>query len=573
MFAFPCPTCEAKLVVKDEKLIGKILACPNCGGMVLVQPPESAHTPTPKPVVHKRFPNVLTHETASGVIGPVPEELRRSAILLDAAPKTKVSSTEVTTRKILVGILIGLLASLLIVLGVLMFPRKSVPPQPPPDEPAVQVPVVPPPVEPKVDEPIEIVEPPVIDTPPQESITEPVTIPVEQTHTEITDTLTALNDRMSGFVDDVIPNIDILAKLSLPILELNFDGQSLIGFVRTMSRLTEVPMTLHIDEMKPRNLSVKTPVSGRFSETTAETVLTETLATLNLQWIIAERQILILPKATDDAVDLTFDVSDFAEKTDDLKPDVLAEMIRKLVCPENAVTVLPDNRLAVTPSEANKKSSLRQRDEVLRFLEQLRILRQLPPMTDWAGETLAPEVFGWNQVMEPITLNYYSEVLLSRGITQLESLTKLTIVVDHQSLHRALSPFAQMSATVRCDLGTVNNALELLLASVDSAPLTYRIVDHETLEISTAESLRQPDKMVMEVHRYQLQEEETPEDIVRLLRLTVAPESWAAAELPATQFGGDIVIDEPSSCLLIWQSQPAHRQIRLSLLEPEPLEP
>jgi hypothetical protein len=175
--------------------------------------------------------------------------------------------------------------------------------------------------------------------------------------------------------------------------------------------------------------------------------------------------------------------------------------------------------------------------------------------------------------MEPMTLHYYRAVPLFRAVNRLEGLTKLTILVDHQSLHRSLCSFALVQAAVQCDLGTVNDAIELLLASVDSVAFAYRIVDHQTLEITTAEAVRQPEKMTVEIHPYQLREDETPEDIVRLLRSAVAPESWAAAESPETEYGGNIVIDEPSKCLLIRQSQPVQRQIRLSLSEPEVLAP
>ena len=588
MFTFSCSTCEAKLVVKDEKLVGKILACPNCGSMVLVQPPVAAPTPPPppkkkEPTVRKRFPDLLSYETDTGIIGYVPEENRRSSLLLETVPETDVSVTEIKTRKILVGILIGLLVFLLAILGFLMAfhkPESSPPPvQVPPlkQELIPQVPTEPPPL---VEPPIEPDPVPaeVINIPPENPVQEPTltpeTIHSGQTQNE-TDTLSVFEEKMPGFVDISVPNINMDAKLALPILEFNISRHQprLIGFVRTMSGMTEIPMTLDIDEMKPRALSVNTPVNAQFREATAKKILTETLETLGLQWTATDRQILISPQAAVDTADLTFDVSDFAEKTEDLTPEVLADLIRKLVVPEANITALPDRRLTIVKDETSGKSSLRQRNEVLRFLEQFRILRQLPQKTELTGETLAPEAFGWDQVLEPMTLNYYRAVPLSRAVTQLESLTKLTILVDHQSLHRSLCSFASLRAAVQCNQGTVNDAMELLLASVDSVALAYRIIDHETLEITTAESARQPEKMVMEVHRYRLREEETPEEFVKLLRSTVAPESWMTAELPETKYAGNIVVDVPSNSLLVRQSQPVQRQIRLYLSESELLAP
>ena len=580
MFTFFCTTCETKLVVKDEKLIGKIVACPQCDSMVLVQSAEDAPEPIPsgaKQTTHKRFPDVLTHETASGIIGHTSKEYLRTEVFLETVPPDpNAIATEIKTRKLLLGILIGLSASLLVALGFLIvFQRPTAQPLAPLPQPIPQDQRELPPEEPAPPEPvkdIEIVLPPIEEPPEilqQDTITESERIDDEPDRIA-DDLLSAIEKRMPGFVDTSVPNIDIDVKLALPILEWNLNQQRLIELIRVISQLTGVPMTLDIDEMKPRSLSVNTPVAGQFSETTAGEILTKTLAALELQWIAMDRQILIYPKETADKIDLTFDVSDFAERTDDLTPKVLAEMVRKLVCPENNVTVLPDNRLSVAQDEKHGKSPMRQRDDIRRFLEQLRAVRQLPQKTELTGETLAPEAFGWDRVMESMTLNHYRAVPLSRILTQLETQTDLTIIVDHQSFHRALCLFASVYATVQCDQGTVHDVLELSLASADLAAVTYRIVDHHTLEITTMESARQPEKMVMEVHRYELRADETPEDIVRSLRSAVAPDSWAVSELPETRYGGSIVVDRPSACLFVRQSQPAQRQIRLFLSTPEP---
>ena len=55
LFSIVCTTCQAKLRVRDQSAIGKILACPKCGSMVMVDAPvqvsgvsTSADTPTSK---------------------------------------------------------------------------------------------------------------------------------------------------------------------------------------------------------------------------------------------------------------------------------------------------------------------------------------------------------------------------------------------------------------------------------------------------------------------------------------------------------------------------------------------
>src|SRR5436190_15307290 len=41
LFAITCTTCKSRLRVRDPAAIGQILACPKCGGMVMVKPPPA----------------------------------------------------------------------------------------------------------------------------------------------------------------------------------------------------------------------------------------------------------------------------------------------------------------------------------------------------------------------------------------------------------------------------------------------------------------------------------------------------------------------------------------------------
>ena len=41
LFAITCTTCKSRLKVRDPAAIGQILACPKCGGMVMVKPPPA----------------------------------------------------------------------------------------------------------------------------------------------------------------------------------------------------------------------------------------------------------------------------------------------------------------------------------------------------------------------------------------------------------------------------------------------------------------------------------------------------------------------------------------------------
>lgn len=48
LFQITCPSCETSFEVTDSSLVGQIVACPKCGGMILIEEPE-AESPSPDP--------------------------------------------------------------------------------------------------------------------------------------------------------------------------------------------------------------------------------------------------------------------------------------------------------------------------------------------------------------------------------------------------------------------------------------------------------------------------------------------------------------------------------------------
>lgn len=49
LFSITCTTCKSRLKVREESAIGNILACPKCGGMVMVKPPPGWQKGMPPP--------------------------------------------------------------------------------------------------------------------------------------------------------------------------------------------------------------------------------------------------------------------------------------------------------------------------------------------------------------------------------------------------------------------------------------------------------------------------------------------------------------------------------------------
>jgi hypothetical protein len=440
------------------------------------------------------------------------------------------------------------------------------PTEPTEPEPVVPVPVVEP-DEPEPEEPGPQVPAPV-------PIPEPGPVVPEKTETEIrstTDLLAELERKLPGLVEpSAALTVDIPVRLQLPLGGLKLDKTPLVAAVRMLSRLTEVPITLDVDEFRCRGFNLDAPISGTYESGTVGETLVALLTPLGLEPVIEDRQILVTvsQEERDRLTEKSFDVADLTDSDENLSAERLAVIVRQLVDPvgfsvEEPGEEKPSLKVVGTTLIVNHRR--RMLDETLRLLEQLRVLRKLPQKTPIEGELLVPEVFGWDAVQAPLTLNYYQPILLSEVFPQLESAAKIRILVDHKALNRALSPFSSLKGTVHCDGGTVDTALEQLLASVDGVTLTYRIIDVDVLEMTTRDVAARPEKMSIEVHRFT--ENETPEELVRTIQTALERGSWYDADNSETFGLGNIVIDEPSGCLIVRQSQHVQRLLRQWLAE------
>lgn len=639
MFTIRCTTCNAKLAVKNEALIGQILACPKCESMVLVErpseepfdsgvsPPEEMTPPM------KYFPD-LTAETDSGLIH-VDSDGKPAANVPVSPPPAPIplSDKELRTRKFMLGLLVGLLVALILSIGILIavqgnrqnrvadktpssetvpektisMPENDAKTQDEPTARSEEI-VVTPATPKEVPEPETAPEtapetmpemeaetsddPPEAPSTPESERTEPSDDRPTTTIRVTTDLLSDLEKKLPGLVEpSAMLTIDIPARLRQPLAGLSLNRTPLLVVVRTFSALTEIPTTLDIDEFSCRGIRVDEPITGPFKSGTVGNLLSEILAPLGLEAVIEDRQLLITvpPERRDALAERTFDVADLIEKTKEavdlrgktipdgpLTPERLLDMVRRLVDPIEWTEAPGDEpndgkpTIRIDGNTLTVRHRHRMLDRTLRILEQLRVLRRLPQTTEVVGEHLVPEAFGWDAVDAPITLNYYQPAPLSDILEQLETTTKLHILVDHKALHRALTPLNTIRGTVQCDRGTVNEALERLLGSVDAALLCYRIIDVDLLEITTRDVARQPDKMSIEIHRYEtpealLPDDRSPEELVRTIRTVLEPGSWCMPDRPETVGRGDIVVDLPSGCLIVRQSQPIQRQLRLWL--------
>lgn len=123
LFSMHCPTCQAKLKVRDERAIGQILKCPKCASMVMVEDPRSsdekaaapAASPTPNEPAPTSSGRGESHGAEAGE-GPRPDRERfktndpvaPSAWESDSARKNRIGLIYAMLGIIGLGVAIGL---------------------------------------------------------------------------------------------------------------------------------------------------------------------------------------------------------------------------------------------------------------------------------------------------------------------------------------------------------------------------------------------------------------------------------------------------------------------------------
>jgi predicted RNA-binding Zn-ribbon protein involved in translation (DUF1610 family) len=427
------------------------------------------------------------------------------------------------------------------------------------------------------------------------------------------------NDNLTGINNfETMKRLDVPARLRRQIVGLRFEGVALAKALRAISELTEIPISFDVEEMRAFGVKIDESITGNFSADNVSGILDKILTPLNLISVVERDQltITILPEKKNELITERISVSDIVKGVagkDDLTAGDLVSIIERLVDPVGFVVVDRNNNRNennndnksnnnenvnnITPQIRIDGDSIficsyrRKVDESIRLLEQIRLLRGLPQKTKIVEENLAPEVFGWDKVDVFVTLNYYQETPLSIIFGQIEKMCGILIVIDHKELHRINLSFDQLQGKLNANNITLNEALEQLLASIDGSPLAYRIIGGNIIELTTNHIVKQPDKMSVEVHSYKIEnqhaengngnnaennDKQTPEQIVESIYAVIEPASWNKIiktkqnDVAENNIGGEkrlpdkgeIVIDKASSCLIIRQTQPIHRQIR-----------
>ena len=609
-FHIRCTTCEAKLAVRNAALLGQVLACPKCGSMVHITMPENqTATNTQKP----DEPNSDSADSSSGIIPPAPPitPIAVAPPVLDPAtvhieigntpeenPFIGQNPQRDTGRKARI-ILVVTLVSIALLLGIACIVVLN---RPAPEEtdttPKIQVPPavvepVEPPVGPQPDE--EPAGQETTDDPgpePELETTEPeVESKEEETQpAEVEKQPDDTNAVEPAFVPQPIQDreeIDVNARLQFAFSGMKAEQTTLYDAATKLADMAGVPLTWDLPGMRLFDIPLDQPIRLDFGETTIGEALATLLAQQRLATLVEHGQIFIYPiDAADPTLkEVRYDITDIirssvtpdaANVSDSITTAVLVDMIPRMIAPfswqmpekqatEEVGSITAEGTvLVVKQTEINQK-------EVFRFLEMIRSARKIPLVSITTkgaqdAERILRELFSEQicseTLAQPLTLHYNSPTPLVEIFKTLTPAMKIRFFVNHRVLNESQCPLSELRGTVHVENGTAREALRQLLHSVDQLELTYRIVDHDAIEITTWDATLLPEYATLESHFYgtklRSQTEQTADDMLQMLKNTVEPDSWAEA----TFGGGTVLLDRESETFFIRQSQPIQRVIR-----------
>lgn len=373
-----------------------------------------------------------------------------------------------------------------------------------------------------------------------------------------------------------IPPVDLETGLKTPVKKIDFSGSKLSDVFRTLSGISGVPVGFDLSCFELMRGAAASTVDLHLESTTVGDILVKIAALLHLEIRKENNAIsLTLPDSEKNVfgkkeyqIDGLLDAPASGKinvRNEDgilsspLSANELSLMIEELIDPLS----WKKNGGKGTILIANKKMEIEQTPlnhrRIALLLDHLRQFRQLDGKNNFSKEDLVPELFGWETLSAPLSLNYLEPVPLLNVILLLEQSKSLRIFVDESAL-RQEGIDLNTPVMVRINKGTIDQAFNALLTPLH---LTYIILGKESILITSieiAESYK-----TLEPHLYRLPDKskknETDLDIlIQKLQKENAPSSWSDRKKPDPK-KACFILDSESGFLLIRQSQPNQRMI------------
>ncbi|MHB1035205.1 MAG: hypothetical protein ACYC35_10715 [Pirellulales bacterium] len=354
----------------------------------------------------------------------------------------------------------------------------------------------------------------------------------------------------------VTSEVNVQARLADKIAAIDFAGVSAADFVRFLSELSTLRITLDLDAMSAAGLGPGDPMTVRLSDTTVGGALESALTPYGLAAVIRGNQLQItrVEAAPSSLRRVRYTVSDLASDNPAAVGD-LAAMACRLIAPESwqenggpGTIEVADGAWIVTQT-----STVHQ--QLLTLCEKLRTARGKPLRSRLDPARFRLETRSARAaaaLRAPVTAHFDRATPLEHLAAHLETVAQVRILVNWVALDEAGIP-SDVEGTLSVEKLALAQALKMLL---DPLELTCRIVDEKTLEITTPQASAARCELEFYPAASLLAGGATAQNVSERIKGQLPGAKWAGAG-----GRGSLAFDSPSGCLLVWQTQAVQIQL------------
>ena len=345
-------------------------------------------------------------------------------------------------------------------------------------------------------------------------------------------------------------------RLKMPLARFELNGVALKRAVEVLSAMSGVPVALDAEALEEFGVSPGEAVNLDAPGTTLGGVLGELAQTQKLVVVCEDGFAMITSPAGHRAKlgEWEHSVADLTGAMD------VQGLVERFVVPESWLKQGGPGSLKFDAGVLRAKQTEAVWQRTVFFLEKLRAARNRPLQTKIDPEQLtlrSRAQRGRGLLLRTVTANFRDGAPLTEIVAYLEDAAQAHVLIDWPALTAAGFDL-KTKAVLAVEKQSLARALNEMLLPLR---LTFRVLDAETLEITTPKALAAR----LDVEFYPvanlLTRGESPIELMARVKHEVYPSTWADARGP-----GSLYFDPPSQCLIVLQSQTAQIAIERLLL-------
>ena len=521
-FKISCVTCQAGLSVHDESLLGQILACPRCGSMVEVLPPNRAIEPAGKVEAEQLGSEVAAPPLAAassskwivGVLGCLLGGVTLLGFVLSGDEQPSASANSKVEREASVPVQLETVRpeaaqnvrevepkekveEKIVAATKLKLPPKLSEALADP-RPAAQVAQNPaPPVSVAEPQPALLarkfdplnVDPEDFDlaTLEQEATSQPVeprpeaaVLPEREPQSMKT------TNRVVRRSPDTHPPFHggaVSERLERRLPALQLKSMPLGEFLRFFSHLSGVAVSVGPDQLLMSGITLRQPVSLDVTDVSLEDALERVLTPLKLESIVRGGQLVLLRLEASKVREITYPIADLVDAA--TTAELLAQWTQQLVAPESWQTSGGSGLLEIKSGALEVTQSQQVHYQLLIFLDRLRMARDLAPKSRFPVKRLTGTSPWWaiqDRLRAKTTFTFSQFTTLDEIFRHWQLELGVPILIDWPALaDEQLGPQTRIACAIADS--PWSEALDRVLGALG---LSWRAVPGKMLEITTA---------------------------------------------------------------------------------------